>query len=202
MSRNFMLSLAVLVLLLSGCGRNMYDQPKYEFGEPSRLFNNGASARPEIEGAVPRDIGILDNRYEDPSFYSGLGATGYVSELPVPLTEALLARGQERYNIYCSPCHNYAGQGGGMVIQRGFAAEPASFHEPRLRAMPPGYFVGAMYNGFGRMYSYASRIPPEDRWAIAAYIKTLQYSQFADEHALPEAELVRLHEQLEAGGHQ
>lgn len=201
MSRTLIVSLAALLLVLSGCGRNMYDQPKYEFGEPSRLFADGMSARPEIEGTVPRDIGMLDNRYEDTSFYSGLGATGYVSELPVPLTEALLVRGQERYNIYCAPCHNYAGQGDGVVVQRGFVP-PASFHEPRLRNMPSGYFVGAMYNGFGRMYSYASRIPAEDRWAIAAYIKTLQYSQFADEHALPEAELLRLHEELEAGGQQ
>ena len=169
--------LIATTLVLSACGRNMYDQPKYEAFESSSLLPGGASAQLPVENTVARTYAAGDNRYEDPSFYTGLGPTGFVSELPVPLTEELLVRGQERYNIYCSTCHNYSGDGQGMVVQKGFP-QPASFHDARLRGSDAGYFVHAMANGFGRMYSYGSRIPPEDRWAIAAYIKALQYSQY------------------------
>ena len=101
-----------------------------------------------------------------------------MSEPPLEITEAVLKRGQERFNIYCSPCHNYSGNGEGMIVQKGFV-QPVSFHDPRLRAAPAGYFFGVITNGYGRMYSYASRVPPEDRWAISSYIKALQYSQNA-----------------------
>lgn len=169
--------LIAMMLVLSACGRNMYDQPKYEAFESSSLLPGGASAQLPVDNTVARTSSGADNRYEDPSFYTGLGPTGFVSELPVPLTEELLVRGQERYNIYCSPCHNYSGDGGGMVIQKGFP-QPTSFHDARLRGSDAGYFVHAMANGFGRMFSYSSRISPEDRWAVAAYIKALQYSQY------------------------
>ena len=169
--------LIATTLVLSACGRNMYDQPKYEAFEPSSLLPGGASAQLPVDNTVARTYAAGDNRYEDPSFYTGLGPTGFVSELPVPLTEELLVRGQERYNIYCSACHNYSGDGQGMVVQKGFP-QPTSFHDARLRGSDTGYFVHAIANGFGRMYSYGSRIPPEDRWAIAAYIKALQYSQY------------------------
>jgi len=166
-----------LILVLSACGRNMYDQPKYEAFEASSLLPGGSSAQLPVENTVARTSSGGDNRYEDPSFYTGQGPTGFVSELPVPLTEELLVRGQERYNIYCSTCHNYSGDGAGMVVQKGFP-QPTSFHDARLRAQEPGYFVWAMDSGFGRMFSYSSRISPEDRWAVAAYIKALQYSQY------------------------
>ncbi|MEZ4632334.1 MAG: cytochrome c [Deinococcales bacterium] len=172
------LALLLLASLMSACGRNMYDQPKYRVFDASSLLPNGASTQPLQANTVPRTIAASDNRYADTSFYSGLGATGFVSEFPLELTTDLIERGQNRYNIYCSPCHNYSGDGMGMVVQKGFP-HPTSFHDPRLRSAEVGYFVNAMTNGFGRMFSYASRIAPEDRWAIAAYIKTLQYSQYA-----------------------
>jgi mono/diheme cytochrome c family protein len=166
-------------LLLSGCGRNMYDQARYESYEPSSLFADGTSARPIPEGTVSRERGAIEE-----SFFTGQDENGLLTELPIPLTQAVLERGQERYNIYCAVCHNYSGDGGGIIVQRGFV-QPASFHEPRLRAAPVGYFYNAITNGFGRMYSYASRIPPEDRWAIAAYIRALQLSQSATVADLP-----------------
>ncbi len=171
-SRTLLLALAGL-LLLSACGRNMYDQPKAETYEASPFFADGASSRPLPEGTISRDRGGVD-----PVYFTGLDATGMVSELPVELTTELLLRGQERYDIYCSACHNYNGDGGGMIVQKGFP-QPASFHDQRLLDSPVGYFYNAITNGFGRMYSYASRIPVEDRWAIAGYVKALQLSQNA-----------------------
>lgn len=178
------LSLVMLGLLvvLSGCGRNMYDQARYETLEPSNLFEDGNSMRLPVENTIARG-----SRANDQAYYSGLGAGGFVSELPMPLTEELLMRGQERYNIYCSPCHNFSGNGEGMIVQRGFI-QPASFHEQRLREQPLGYFVNAITNGFGRMYRYGYRIPAEDRWAIAAYIRSLQFSQYAPMDVVPEAQ--------------
>lgn len=168
----------IAALLLSGCGRNMYDQARYESYEPSSLFADGTSARPIPEGTVSRERGAIAE-----SFFTGQDENGLLTELPIPLTQAVLERGQERYNIYCAVCH-YSGDGGGIIVQRGFV-RPASFHEPRLRAAPVGYFYNAITNGFGRMYSYASRIPPEDRWAISAYIRALQLSQSATVADLP-----------------
>lgn len=173
------LSLLGLTLLLSSCGMNMYDQPKAELYEASPFFADGMSARPIIEGTVSRDRGAIS-----PSFFTGLDASGLMSDVPIELTFEVLARGQERYNIYCSPCHNYNGDGLGVIVQKGMV-QPASFHEQRLRESPVGYFFNAMTNGFGRMYSYASRIPPEDRWAITAYIKALQLSQYASADDMP-----------------
>ena len=177
----YVLLLAAFGLLLAGCGRNMYDQEgKYETYETSDLFEDGTSARPLIEGTVTRTRGDVNE-----AFFTGQDANGLLTESPIPITEETLARGQERYNIYCSPCHNFNGNGMGMIVQKGFV-QPASFHEQRLQQSPVGYFYNAITNGFGRMYSYASRIPPEDRWAISAYIKTMQFSQYADPANLPE----------------
>lgn len=175
-----LLLLTALLLALTGCGRNMYEQAKFEEDEPSSFFANGTSSRPLPEGAVSRSRGGIDE-----VFFTGLDEDGLVTEPPLEVTEAVLKRGQERYNIYCSPCHNYSGNGEGMIVQKGFV-QPTSFHDPRLRAAPVGYFFGAITNGFGRMYPYASRVPPEDRWAIASYIKALQYSQNAPVDELPE----------------
>ena len=162
-----------LTLLLSACGRNMYDQPKAQAYDASPFFADGAAMRPLPEGTVSRERGAID-----PVYLTGQNDAGLVAELPVELTTELLLRGQERYNIYCSPCHNYDGTGTGMVVQKGFV-QPTSFHAQRLLDAPVGYFFNAMTNGFGRMYSYASRIPVEDRWAIAGYVKALQLSQNA-----------------------
>lgn len=175
------------LMLLSACGRNMFDQPKADPFEASPFFADGSAMRPLPEGTVSRDRGGLE-----PSFLTGMGPAGFLAELPVELNADLLNRGKERYDIYCAPCHNYNGNGQGMVVQFGFP-EPVSFvSEQRLLDSPVGYFYNAITNGFGRMYSYASRIEPEDRWAISAYVKALQLSQNASASDVPEDVLAQL----------
>ena len=151
----------------------MAEQPKVGALQASPFFADGSGSRPLIEGTVSRERGGID-----PVFFTGQGPTGLVSELPIELSYELLLRGQERYDVFCSMCHGYTGEGDGMIVRRGFP-RPASFHEQRLLDASVGYYFSAMTNGFGRMYSYASRIPAEDRWAIAAYVKALQLSQNA-----------------------
>jgi cytochrome c553 len=165
--------LLAIVLLLVGCGRNMMDQPNLRPLQGSEFFTDGAGMRPPLEGTVSRREGAVD-----PVFLTGQGEGGLVTELPVELTLELLQRGQERYDIFCSVCHGHTGAGDGMIVSRGFPA-PTSFHDQRLLDASVGYYFSAMTNGFGRMYSYASRVPAEDRWAIAGYIKALQLSQNA-----------------------
>ena len=181
-TRRMRLALLALAaaLVLTGCGRNMFDQPRANTYDASPFFADGASSRPLREGTVSRERGGTD-----PSFYTGQGPNGLLAELPLELSVEVLERGQERYNMYCSVCHNYNGDGRGMIVQKG-AVQPTSFHEQRLLDAPVGYYFNAMTNGFGRMYSYASRIPPEDRWAIAAYVKALQLSQNAFVGDIPE----------------
>lgn len=169
-----------LTLLLSSCGLNMYDQPKVKYQRATPFLPGGVSSQPLPEGVVSRERGGYD-----PVFYTGQDANGFVSELPVPLTLEFVQRGQQRFNIYCTPCHNFSGNGLGVIVQKGMP-QPRSFHDPAVRTLPVGYFFNAMTNGFGRMFSYASRIPPEDRWAIAAYIKALQLSQNATLQDVPE----------------
>ncbi|MDZ7707971.1 MAG: cytochrome c [Trueperaceae bacterium] len=168
-----------LALVLSACGRNMYDQPKAQAYEASPFFADGTSSRPLPEGTVSRERGAID-----PVYLTGQGPDGLVAELPIELDAELLLRGQERYDIFCSACHNYNGDGRGMIVQKGFP-QPTSFHDQRLLDAPVGYVFNAITNGFGRMYSYASRVPVEDRWAIAAYVKALQLSQNATVDDIP-----------------
>lgn len=170
---------AGLAFFMSSCGANMYEQPKIEVNELSPYFSNQSSNRQLPEGTVSRNFGSMET-----AFLSGQNENGNLTDLPIPLTKELLIRGQERFNIYCSPCHNYMATGDGIIVQKGMP-QPTSFHDQRLLDAPVGYFFGAMTNGFGRMYSFASRIPPEDRWAIAAYIKTLQFSQHTNLDDLP-----------------
>jgi hypothetical protein len=139
---------------------------------PSPVFADGRSARPLVEGVVAR--GQLR---EDRMFYTGKGPDNRpVDGYPFPVTAEILMRGQQRFNIYCSPCHDRLGTGNGMIVQRGFR-RPPSFHIDRLRQQPPGYIVDTISNGFGAMPDYATQVQPNDRWAVAAYVKTLQYSQ-------------------------
>lgn len=173
------LALLILLLLLTGCGRNMVEQPYFKNYEPNPFFEDNTTAQAPPTGTVSRERGAID-----PAFFTGQGEEGLLTELPIETSPELLRRGMERYNIYCAPCHNYNGNGQGVVVQRGFP-QPTSFHEPRLRQQPVGYFFNAMTNGFGRMYPYASRIPPEDRWAIAGYIRALQLSRYATSDDLP-----------------
>ena len=173
-------ALTLGMLVLTSCGRNMFDQARVDAFEASPFFADGSAMRPIPEGTVSRERGALQ-----PSYLTGLGPTGFLAELPIELTTDVLLRGQERFDIYCAPCHNYNGDGAGMIVQRGFP-QPASFvTEQRLLDSPVGYYYNAITNGFGRMYSYASRIKPEDRWAIAAYIKALQLSQNAQISDVP-----------------
>lgn len=162
-------------LLLAGlgaaCRQDMHDQPKYIPLRPSGFFADGRSARPLEEGTVAR--GQLR---EDKALYTGKDAAGKpLEEFPIEVTQAVMARGQERFNIFCAPCHGQLGDGNGMIVRRGFR-KPPSYHIDRLAAAPPGYFFDVMTNGFGAMQDYAAQVSPADRWAIAAYIRALQAS--------------------------
>jgi hypothetical protein len=174
--------IALGLLLLVGCRQDMHDQPRYEALEPSDFFADGRSSRPLVEGTIARG-----HLRADELLYTGK-INGELSQvLPFTVTDELLARGQERYNIYCTPCHDYAGNGQGMIVQRGLRPPP-SFHIERLRGAPIGHFFDVMTNGYGAMANYASEVVSGDRWAIAAYIRALQLSQHADVAGLPEAD--------------
>lgn len=180
-------SVLALAALLAGCRNDMHDQPRYEPLQPSRFFADGRSARHFPEGTVAR------GRLRAAGTYStGLDAGGRAAtQFPMAVTTGMVDRGQERYNIYCSPCHGFTGDGNGMIVQRGFAPPP-SFHGERMRDVAPGHVFDVITNGFGAMYSYASRVPAEDRWAIAAYIKALQLTRTRDLAALPAEERTRM----------
>ena len=155
---------------VTGCRQEMYDQARHKPLHASSFFNDGMSARPLLAGTVPR--GFL---HTNDAFDEGLIGTNLVEEIPIPITHELLQRGQERYHIYCSVCHDLNGEGNGMVVQRGFP-HPPSFHIPRLREAPVGHFYRVITQGYGVMYPYASRVAPQDRWAITAYLRALQLS--------------------------
>jgi mono/diheme cytochrome c family protein len=168
----------------AGCElrQKMYDQPKYEPLEKSDFFGDARSARPLVEGTVARGQLQLDEHYDQ-----GKVDGAFAGELPLPVTPELLARGRTRYEIHCSPCHDRAGTGNGMVVQRGFR-KPSSYHIDRLREAAPGYFYDVITRGFGVMPAYDYAIKVEDRWAIVAYIRALQRSQNAVLADVPEAE--------------
>jgi cbb3-type cytochrome c oxidase subunit III len=168
----------------------MHNQHKIEPLEASDFFANGQGARPLPAHTVARG----DLREGFP--YTGLDAANKpVDRLPFPVTREVLLRGQERFNIYCSPCHDRLGTGRGMIVRRGFK-QPTSYHIDRLRSAPVGYFFNVMTEGFGVMPSYAPQIPVADRWAIAAYIRVLQYSQNARLTDLPPADRQKVEQDL------
>jgi len=164
---------------LTGCHRDMRDQWKYQPYEASDFFGDRRSGRPPVPGTVAR--GELD---EDALLYTGKVDGRFSEVFPFAVDYKVLKRGQERFNIYCTPCHDYTGSGNGMIVQRGFR-QPPSFHIQRLREAPPGYFFDVITNGFGVMYPYRAQVKVEDRWAIASYIKALQLSQRADLALVP-----------------
>jgi len=172
-SFGFRLSVFGFLLLAAGCRQEMYDQPRHKPLRSSSFFNDGMSARPLLAGTVPRGFFRTNDAFDE-----GLVGTNLVQEIPVPLTNELLQRGQERYNIYCGVCHGLNGDGDGMIVQRGFP-RPPSFHLERLCDAPAGHFYRAITYGYGVMYPYANRVAPEDRWAITAYLRALQLSQGA-----------------------
>jgi mono/diheme cytochrome c family protein len=173
--------------LVAGCRQDMHDQPKYTTLAPSAFFPDGQSARPLVADTVAR--GHLD---DDLQFYSGKTAAGKPLDVfPLAVTTDVLQRGQQRFNIYCSPCHDRTGSGRGMVVRRGFKPPP-SLHVERLVQAPPGHFFDVMTNGFGAMPDYRSQVAPGDRWAIVAYIRALQRSQQATLADAPPAEAAKL----------
>jgi hypothetical protein len=171
------LALVLALLLLAGCG-NMRYQPK--LAEPYDASPNFEyAARVLLPEVVP--VGYLN---EEGLSAGGLIGDELTDEFPVELTEEFILRGQERYDIFCTPCHGYVGYGDGVLAEEGI--RPASFHDEEIRAKPVGHYVQVIAEGQGIMYNYAARVPPEDRWAIAAYIRTLQFSQDVDLNELPE----------------
>jgi hypothetical protein len=148
----------------------MHNQPKFIPLRESGFYADGRSARPLVEGTVAR--GQLN---DDDLLYTGKTAGQDATEFPYPVTAEVMARGRERYDIFCSPCHDRTGGGEGMVVKRGYR-QPPSFHIDRLRQSPVGHFFDVMTNGFGAMPDYRAQVPVRDRWAIAAYIRALQAS--------------------------
>jgi len=198
--------LASVAAALVGCGQDMADQPRYEPLEASSFFADGMASRPLVEGTVARGHLRVDT-----AFYQGKADGRDIESFPLAkVAEKLrlegdetsqlrhiLARGQERFNIFCAPCHGRAGQGDGMVVKRGFPAPP-TFHSQRLRESPVGHIYDVATLGFGRMPSYADQIPPADRWTIVAYVRALQLSQHADVDRLPTVDRQRLEEGKQA----
>lgn len=180
------------LLLLSACSEQamMREQPKIEPLEPAAAFAYEQSVRPLPDNVVPREAATTLTWVETGEENGQLVAT-----MPLSVTTELLARGQEQYNIYCSPCHGLAGFGEGMVVQRGFP-EPPSFHSIRLREAPDGYLFEVITNGLGQMYGYGPQVEPVDRWAIIAYVRTLQLSQHAPAELLTPVERERVDEEV------
>lgn len=182
MSTEKMRVLAMLVLLAvvtAGCRQDMHDAPRYEAFEASATFADNRASRTPPVGTVPR--GWLR---DDEALYTGKLAGQLVDEFPFAIAHADLVRGQQRFNIYCTPCHGALGDGNGMVVQRGLR-QAASFHQDRLRQERVGYVFDVITNGFGAMPDYAAQIPVRDRWLIVAYVRALQLSQHASVSDLP-----------------
>lgn len=157
----------------------MQNQPRFKPLRKSDFFEDGKSSRPLVPGTVARG----DLR-ADTYFYTGMNGNQVGNVMPFPVTQDVLERGRERYNIYCAPCHSRTGDGNGMIVQRGYR-RPPSYHTDRLRTSPLGHFYDVITNGFGAMPDYAAQISPEDRWKIVAYIRALQLSQAAPSNLVP-----------------
>ncbi len=191
----------VLAAPLGGCERGlheMYDQPKYTPLKPSALFADGNSSRPQAPGTVPYSAGAAagsssgrQGTLSAPPTAEAVSTSGYRN--PLRISGPLLARGRERFDIDCAPCHGRAGDGQGMVVRRGFPAPP-SYHSDRLRNAPDSHFYDVITHGYGVMYPYGDRVVPQDRWAITAYIRALQLSQHAPASTLDAAQLQKLAE--------
>jgi hypothetical protein len=166
-------------LVLAGCRQDMQDQPKFFPQRGTNLYPDGRSVRPQVENTVARN-----QLHEDGYFYTGLVNGKEGDGMPFPATLEVLERGQERYNVYCTPCHSRVGNGIGMIVQRGYM-KAGSFHSKRLETAPLGHFFHVISNGYGAMPDYSAQIVPADRWAIVAYIKALQLSQKATQADVP-----------------
>lgn len=162
-----------VALAVTACRQDMHNQPRYKPFAATDFFGDGRSERPMIEDTVARGQLRVDE-----ARYTGKVNGKDIEYFPIQITRADLARGQERFNIYCSPCHGKLGDGRGMIVLRGLR-QPPNYHDPRLINAPVGHFFDVITNGFGAMFSYASRVPVDDRWRITAYIRALQLSQNA-----------------------
>jgi len=182
--------LALGVLYLASCRRDMGHQPYHRPLDRSNVFADGMASRPLLEHTIARG-----QWSEDTLFTTGKVAGQPVDTFPEPVTLPMLQRGRERFEIYCAVCHGRTGEGNGMIVQRGFPTPP-SFHLDRLRAAPAGHFVDVISNGFGTMYSYRSRVDIADRWAIAAYIRALQLSEHAALADAPQKERAALSKEV------
>jgi len=182
------LSALLAAAAAAGCRQDMHDQPRYEPFEASDFFDDGRSARPLVVGTVAR--GFLN---EDQHLHRGRIGGELADRFPFAVDRTVLERGRERYGIFCAPCHDAAGNGNGVIVQRGFK-HPPSFHIQRLREAPPGWFFEVITKGYGAMYDYADRVPPADRWAITAYVRALQRSAHASLADVPQAQRDELEE--------
>lgn len=180
------LGITISLVLAAGCRQVMNVEPKRKPLDESDFFPDGMSARPLVEGTVARGHLQVDHH-----FYEGKSGNAPADTFPFPVTREVLQRGQERYNIYCSPCHGLLGNGDGVIVERGLRGPP-SYHSEKLRKAPAGHFFDVITNGFGAMASYGSRIPPRDRWAIIAYVRALQLSQQASLSDVPPQEREKL----------
>ena len=186
---------AACLAALSGCEKGlhqMYDQAKYKPLTPTQLFEDGNSSRPQVPGSVPYSGGALAESSSGRNARLPAEAVSAASGAnPLPISETLLKRGREQFDIFCAPCHSRAGDGDGMVARRGFP-QPPSYHIARLRDAPDSHFYAVISEGYGVMYPYADRIAPDDRWAIVAYIRALQLSQHAPTTSLDAHDRARL----------
>jgi hypothetical protein len=185
-SRFAVLAAVVAALAAGGCRQDMHNQPKVRPLVESSFYGDQRSARPIAEGTVAR--GYLE---DDDALFTGKANGQDVTEFPFQVTPELMARGRERWDIFCSPCHDRTGRGSGMVVKRGYR-QPPSLHIDRLRQAPVGHFFDVMTAGFGAMPDYRAQIPARDRWAIAAYIRALQASQHSTLDAVPPDEREKL----------
>jgi mono/diheme cytochrome c family protein len=181
--------LALCGMGFAGCNntlrQDMANQPRQNPLSPAEFFQDGRSERPAVENTVAH------GSIQDDALFVPKDSNAF----PLPITTELLQRGQQRYSIFCTPCHGIQGNGLGMVAMRGMK-HPPTYYQDRLRQAPNGYFYDVITNGFGSMYGYASQIPPRDRWAIVAYVRALQLSRNAPVGELP----AELREKLMAGG--
>lgn len=185
-------TMAASVLALAGCEKakqDMYDQPRYKTYAPSPLFEDGASARPPVAGTEPRARGAFADSSGGRKGVDLVRRDAQAEDaqtLPYPVDMTLLKRGQDRYMIYCMPCHSPAGDGDGLVVRRGFPPPP-TYHQDRLRNAPDRHLYDVIAKGYGVMAPYGDRVEPADRWAIVAFIRALQLSQHAPADSLPPA---------------
>ncbi|MDP9267938.1 MAG: cytochrome c [Acidobacteriota bacterium] len=184
----------LLASMVAGCRQDMHDQPKYIPMRASDFYPDKRSERPYVEGTVPA------GEFQDGSpLYTGMVGEAPIDYFPMAITAADMKRGQQRYGIFCAPCHGSIGDGNGMIVQRGYRPPP-SFHIDRLRTSPPGHYFDVITHGFGAMPDAVAQVSPQDRWRIIAYIRALQLSQHASVNDVPAAQRGKIKKLSDVGG--